>query len=163
MTTLLIAVILAGLFTLLLRRRRRARAKEQQQKNQIYMQSFAAAPVAWVKIQFTGCGSCSNCLPHSKFVFHFPRMEDNINYVDKYVEVNKVCFSHNNIFHLIWTKMKGLTQFPIISLLTEILMGIKWKMGKFKQGQVASRPVYSIKTIANIYISILIKLISQIN
>ncbi|EDW63942.2 platelet-derived growth factor receptor alpha isoform X1 [Drosophila virilis] len=59
MTTLLIAVILAGLLTMLLRRRRRARAKEQQQKNQIYMQSFAAAPVA---------------------------MEDNINYVDKYVE-----------------------------------------------------------------------------
>ncbi|XP_064546973.1 uncharacterized protein LOC135434348 [Drosophila montana] len=59
MTTLLIAVILAGLLTILLRRRRRARAKEQQQKNQIYMQSFAAAPVA---------------------------MEDNINYVDKYVE-----------------------------------------------------------------------------
>ncbi|XP_060666375.1 vascular endothelial growth factor receptor 2 [Drosophila nasuta] len=58
MATLLIAVILTGLLMLLMRRRR-ARNNAQLQKEQIYMQSFGAAPV---------------------------EMEDNINYVDKYVE-----------------------------------------------------------------------------
>ncbi|XP_023165971.2 mast/stem cell growth factor receptor Kit [Drosophila hydei] len=57
-TPLLIAVVCAGFLTLLLRRRR-ARAKDELHKNQIYMQSFAAATV---------------------------NMEDNINYVDKYIE-----------------------------------------------------------------------------
>ncbi|KAL7741770.1 hypothetical protein ACLKA6_000378 [Drosophila palustris] len=58
MATLLIAVILVGLLLLLLRRRR-ATNNADMQKEQIYMQSFGAAPV---------------------------QMEDNINYVDKYVE-----------------------------------------------------------------------------
>lgn len=58
MATLLIAVILTGLLVLL-KRRRRARNNAQLHKEQIYMQSFGAAPV---------------------------EMEDNINYVDKYVE-----------------------------------------------------------------------------
>ncbi|KAH8263001.1 hypothetical protein KR044_002836, partial [Drosophila immigrans] len=58
MATLLIAVILTGLL-LLMMRRRRARNNAQLQKEQIYMQSFGASPV---------------------------EMEDNINYVDKYVE-----------------------------------------------------------------------------
>ncbi|XP_034472866.1 vascular endothelial growth factor receptor 2 [Drosophila innubila] len=58
MATLLIAVILTGLLLFLLRRRR-TRNNAQIQKEQIYMQSFGAASV---------------------------QMEDNINYVDKYVE-----------------------------------------------------------------------------
>lgn len=44
MATLLIAVILVGLLLLLLRRRR-ARNNAELQKEQIFMQSFGAAPV----------------------------------------------------------------------------------------------------------------------
>ncbi|XP_002001618.2 mast/stem cell growth factor receptor Kit isoform X1 [Drosophila mojavensis] len=58
LTTLSIVALCAGLLTLLLLRRR-ARARDQLHKNQIYMQSFVVSPVA---------------------------MEDNINYVDKYIE-----------------------------------------------------------------------------
>ncbi|EDW04332.1 GH23825 [Drosophila grimshawi] len=58
MITLIIAITIVGFITLLLRRRR-AKTKEQLKKNQIYLESFAVAPV---------------------------EMEDNINYVDKYVE-----------------------------------------------------------------------------
>ncbi|KAH8377882.1 hypothetical protein KR093_007665, partial [Drosophila rubida] len=58
MATLLIAVIITGLLMLVMRRRR-ARNNAQLQKEQIYMQSFGASPV---------------------------EMEDNINYVDKYVQ-----------------------------------------------------------------------------
>ncbi|TDG46732.1 hypothetical protein AWZ03_006912 [Drosophila navojoa] len=58
MTTLVFVVFCVGLLTLLLRRRR-ARAKDKLHKNQIYMQSLAVSPV---------------------------EMEDNINYVDKYIE-----------------------------------------------------------------------------
>ncbi|KAH8403342.1 hypothetical protein KR222_011073, partial [Zaprionus bogoriensis] len=58
MATMLIAVVIAGVVILLMRRRR-ARTKAHLQKERIYMQSLAASPV---------------------------EMEDNINYVDKYVE-----------------------------------------------------------------------------
>ncbi|XP_022230516.2 macrophage colony-stimulating factor 1 receptor 1 isoform X2 [Drosophila obscura] len=58
MSAMLIAIILAGL-SLLLMRRRRARTKAKLQKEETYMQTFATSAID---------------------------MEDNVNYVDKYVE-----------------------------------------------------------------------------
>ncbi|KAH8267462.1 hypothetical protein KR018_005349, partial [Drosophila ironensis] len=63
MSGMLIAIILAGLVMLLLRRRRAKIKSQQRKKEEIYFQTFATSAI---------------------------EMEDNVNYVDKYVEKSQV-------------------------------------------------------------------------